>query len=286
MPSIKEYNNKLTSLKNTVKITRTMKMVSASKLRRAQDKQKDASDYAEEVNQLIHQIAGGVELDSHPLLTPRADVKKVLLLVFTSDKGLCGGFNNNLIRFVRLWMEERTDLNVTISCCGRRANNYFADRSPIDTHYENVTAKPDPLDARRISNDVCSAFVAGTYDVVYLVYNKFISPLSQVPHIEPLLPMEKSGIPLENADVARDFIAEPPIDKLLDKLIPKLVVFKILYALLENSAGEHGARMTAMDNATSNANSLIDDYTLRRNRARQAAITTELIEIISGAEAL
>jgi len=287
MASIKEYNVKLKSLKNTVKITKTMKMVAASKLRRAQEAQKDAADYANEVNRLIVQIAGAAEVETHPLLESKPQVKKVLLVLYTSDKGLCGGFNNNLIRDVRLWMKDRPELDVTMSYAGRRGHTYFNKRQEMDTYYEGVTAKPDPMDAKTMSDDVCGAYLADSYDEVYLVYNQFISALAQKPNFEKLLPLQTDvDIPFDSKVVAKDFIAEPPIKELLNHLIPRLVVFKMHYAMLENAAGEHGARMTAMDNATSNANSLIDEYTTRRNRARQAAITTELTEIVAGAEAL
>lgn len=291
MPSIKEYNRKLASLKNTVKITKTMKMVSASKLRRAQDNQKHASDYASEVNELIYRVSGGIEDGSHPLMTPKAAVKKLLVVLFMSDKGLCGGFNNNLIRFTEKYIAEREaeGIDVSLYCCGRRANNHFRrSYNVVNYHEEMQTASPTPKDSVTVSNDACESFQAAEFDQVVLLYNHFLSPLSQKPTLESLLPMSGTDFaPPENAEqLSEEFITEPSVDELIDVLIPKLVDFKIFYAMLETAAGEHGARMTAMDNATTNANNLIDTYKLKRNRARQAAITTELIEIISGAEAL
>ncbi len=291
MASIKEYNRKLSSLKNTVKITKTMKMVSASKLRRAQETEGRAKDYAHQVNNLIYRIAGSVDQEMHPLLTPRAQVRRVLLLVFSSDKGLCGGFNNNLIKFVR---NKRTELEaagkeVALAFCGRRGYLYFANRATVHKNFPDVTAAPNSRNASEIADDLIAAFSDGQFDEVHMLYNHFVSPLSQVPQIDQLLPLPlvtlKDHDPVE-AIKEDDFIAEPPLEELLPRLVPMLVVFKVFYALLENSAGEHGARMTAMDNATTNAGKMIDEYTLLRNRARQAAITTELIEIISGAEAL
>jgi F-type H+-transporting ATPase subunit gamma len=291
MASIKEYNRKLSSLKNTVKITKTMKMVSASKLRRAQEAENRAKAYAHQVNNLIFRIAESVEQDLHPLLMPRENVQHVLLLVFSSDKGLCGGFNNSLIKFVDGEREalEAQGKEVSLAFCGRRGFLYFADRAPVFRNYEGVTASPHSRDATRISDELVEAFTAGHFDEVHMVYNHFVSPLSQMPKIDQLLPLPMAT--LEDHDQveaiqADDFIAEPALPELLMTLVPMLVVFKLFYALLENAAGEHGARMTAMDNATTNANKMIDEYTLLRNRARQAAITTELIEIISGAEAL
>ena len=291
MASIKEYNRKLSSLKNTVKITKTMKMVSASKLRRAQEAENRAQAYAHAVNNLIYRIAESVEQEMHPLLTPHASRKKVLLLVFSSDKGLCGGFNNNLIKYVEA---KRAELlakgrEVQMAFCGRRGFLHFSDRAEVFKHYEGVTATPHSRDATEISEDLIEAFINEQVDEVHMVYNHFASPLSQVPTMDQLLPLPMAT--LQDHDMVEhiqeeEFIAEPQLPELLETLVPMLVVFKLFYGLLENAAGEHGARMTAMDNATTNANKMIDEYTLLRNRARQAAITTELIEIISGAEAL
>ncbi len=291
MASIKEYNRKLSSLKNTVKITKTMKMVAASKLRRAQEAENRAKAYAHAVTNLIFRIAESVEQEMHPLLMPRENPTKVLLLVFSSDKGLCGGFNNNLIKYVGAKQAEleAAGKQVAMAFCGRRGHLDFANRAEVFKNYEGVTAAPRSHDATDISEELIEAFSAGRFDEVHMVYNHFVSPLSQTPRSDQLLPLPMSTLedhdPVE-AIKADDFIAEPELPKLLTTLVPMLVVFKLFYALLENAAGEHGARMTAMDNATTNAGKMIDEYTLKRNRARQAAITTELIEIISGAEAL
>ncbi len=291
MPSIKDYNRKLASLRNTSKITKTMKMVSASKLRKAQESQRKARDFAHEVNQLIHRIAGNVDSSMHPLLEQREQTRKVLLVVFTSDKGLCGGFNNNLIRGVERYLAAHAEDGVAyeLAFCGRRGHMHFASRAKVFKRFDLVSATPRPLDASKISKTLEEKFLGGEYDKVLLYCNQFISPLSQVPRVQQLLPLETPDLPdepLENAPPAADIIAEPGMVDLLQFLVPRLVTFKVFYALLENAAGEHGARMTAMDNATSNAKKLISETLLKRNRARQAAITTELIEIISGAEAL
>lgn len=292
MASIKEYNRKLSSLKNTVKITKTMKMVSASKLRRAQEAENNAKAYAHEVNNLIYRVAGSVEQEMHPLLLPREMAGNILLLVFSSDKGLCGGFNNSLIKFVEGKLDEleAAGKEVSLAFCGRRGYLHFSDRSRVFKNYTGVTATPHSRDATEIAEELGEAFTDGEFDEVHMIYNHFVSPLSQVPQMDQLVPLPMSTLEdhdqVEAIKAEDDFISEPPLETLLSRLIPMLVVFKVFYALLENAAGEHGARMTAMDNATTNANKMIDEYTLLRNRARQAAITTELIEIISGAEAL
>lgn len=291
MPSIKDYNTKISSLKNTSKITKTMKMVSASKLRRAQDAQRKAKDFAREVNRLIHHIADNVDADMHPLLQTRDEVRKVLLVVYTSDKGLCGGFNNNLIRFVEQFLESREGDGVEyhLAFCGRRGFLHFQKRARVFKRFDLVSADPKAHEASTITERVEKAFLRGEFDQVQIVCNQFISPLAQKPQIQQLLPLEPVDLASDGeaeALPAGDLISEPAMADLLHFLVPRLVTFKVFYALLENAAGEHGARMTAMENATNNAMKLIRENTLLRNRARQAAITTELIEIISGAEAL
>ncbi|MGA0334024.1 MAG: ATP synthase F1 subunit gamma [Kiritimatiellia bacterium] len=292
MPSIKDYNRKISSLKNTSKITKTMKMVSASKLRKAQESQRQAKDFAHEVNQLIHRIGGQVDSSMHPLLATAEEVKRVLVVMFTSDKGLCGGFNNNLIRHAEKLLEKHWDdpVEYEFAFIGRRGFAHFQSRVKVWKYFDDIpSASPHSKDAARIAKRLEKAFLEENFDRVIMLCNEFVSPLSQVPQIRPLLPLDTSDLPdeaLENARPDADILAEPEMGKLLSFLIPRLVTFKVFYALLENTAGEHGARMTAMDNATTNAMNLIDENTLLRNRARQAAITTELIEIISGAEAL
>lgn len=288
MASIKEYNNKLTSLKNTSKMTRTMKMVSASKLRRAQDAQRQASEYALRLNQFIARLAASVDARLHPLLHQPTEERRILLLVFTSDRGLCGGFNNNLIRMLRQWIarNQHRYAHIGLSFCGRRGYAYFRKRAVVEDYFEDVTAAPAFASARRIGQRISEQFVDGEYDSVYFVYNVFKSALSQTPVIQKALPFESTEFLEGGEQIPSDYIFEPEQQILLDRLLPRTLYFKIYYALLENAAGEHGARMTAMDNATTNAKNLIETYTLLRNRARQAAITTELTEIVAGAEAL
>jgi F-type H+-transporting ATPase subunit gamma len=287
MPSIKEYDVKLKSLKNTQKMTKTMKMVSASKLRRAQEAQRNAMDYAARVEGLIARLAASVESAAHPLLEQRVP-KRALILLYTSDRGLCAGFNNNLIKFVGRWLAQNADKypdGVELSFCGRRGFSHFKSRATVAKNYEDTTKAPDFLEARKIGQQIREKFEGGYYDEVYLAYNIFHSPLSQEPTLNKLLPVEANV--LEGGEkVNADYIFEPAQEEMLKTVLPRAVYFKIFNAFLENSAGEHGARMTAMDNATNNADDLIKTYTLRRNRARQAAITTELTEIVAGAEAL
>lgn len=289
MPSLKEYKEKLASLKNTRKMTKTMKMVAASKLYRTMDAQRKATAMVEQARRVIRRMMRSVDESEHPLFHAREEVKRILVLVITSDKGLCGGFNSNLIKAVTRWMNEpeRKNLEIVVSCAGRRGHIFFRSRRPIHRNYEGVTNKPGFHHAEEIGAEMRAEFLAGQFDEVYLAYNHFINPISQKPAIDKILPIAAAQI--EDGDktpMELDYILEPSREVLLNRLLPVVVNYRIYYALLENAAGENGARMTAMDNATANAGQLIDLYTLLRNRARQAAITTELTEIISGAEAL
>ena len=265
-----------------------MKLVAASKLRQAQYAQAKAKIYAAELTALIARLAASVESASHPLLTKRDPVKNVLMLVVTSDKGLAGGFNNNLSKQAFAWYKAQKSnfAKIDFSFCGKRGFMFFKNRTGAKKHYEGVTHKPQFLNAERIGKELVDAFMSNEYQEVYLAYNRFNNPLSQTPQIEKILPIEAPSLLKGGKAFSADYIFEPLQDELLEFLIPKYFYFRIYYALLENSAGEHGARMTAMDKATQSASDLIDKYTLLRNRARQAAITKELIEIVSGAEAL
>lgn len=288
MPSLKEYKAKLASLNNTRKITKTMKMVAASKLYRTMDAQRKATQYAAKLEELISRLAASVDPRANPLLQARPEPRSALLIVMMSDKGLCGGFNNNLIKHVSRWHQHPAQQakKVKLSFAGRRGWLFFRNRAVVQKHYENITGRPTPADALRISQEATRGFLNGEFDEIYLAYNHFINPLSQKPLIKKLLPIEAHSISAAEEKIHDLFILEPQEHELLATLLPQVIQFEIFFALLENAAGENGARMTAMDNATNNANKMIRLYTLLRNRARQASITKELIEIVSGAEAL
>ncbi len=282
---IREFNKKIVSLKNTRKMTKTMKMVSASKFKRAHKAQSNALDYAARLTDLMARLSASAQ-GQHPLMKTSKTVKNALLVVFTSDKGLCGGFNNNLIRVVRRWLPEQKFTKLEVSFCGRRGYMSLRRSVTVKKYYENITAKPAFADALAASREIADTFLKGEYDEVYLAYNRFNSPISQTPVVERLLPLSSEGMTAAKSTTTADYMYEPEEAELFAFLVPKFLDFKIYFTLLENAAGEHGARMAAMDNASKNTAELIDKYTLLRNRARQASITTELIEIISGAEAL
>ena len=271
-------------------MTKTMKMVSASKLRKAHLAQASAKHYAEKITDLISRVSISVDSTLHPLLdNSRKQVNKILIVLFTSNKGLCGSFNNALNRQVASWMEEHRQQyqQMDLSCCGKRGFMFFRRRCTIKTQYENrITENPDFSDAIKIGDELAKNFVSGQYDEIYLAYNQFFNPISQKANFLKILPIDPTTFIKKEAQTAVDYLFEPPAEILLSFLIPHYLYFRIYFTLLENSAGEHGARMTAMDNASKNTAELIGRYTLLRNRARQAAITTELIEIVSGAEAL
>jgi len=287
MPSLKEYNVKIASLKNTAKVTKTMNMVSSAKLRKAQEAQNNSRLYADQLKGVIGRLASAAGSDTHPLMQVAAEAKKALVVVFASDKGLCAGFNNNLVKFVKRWLADAGQAFETVDfiTTSKRATNGVKDLGNIIKKLEDVAGTPTFAIAKEIGDLAQEKFVGGDYDEVYLIYNVFVSTLSQKPTAEKILPMTAAEAEDGSAQEA-DYIYEPSRTELLSYLLPKTVNFAFFSAFLESAAGEHAARMAAMDSATTNANNLIDTNTTLRNRARQAQITTELTEIVAGAESL
>jgi F-type H+-transporting ATPase subunit gamma len=284
MASLKAIRKRISSVKSTQKITKAMKMVSAAKLRRAQDAATAARPYAEKLTGLLHNVAGRVGATAHPLLANRPEVRTIHLLVVTADRGLCGGYNTNIIRKTEQFLNEQGRDRVRLTIVGRRGFDYFK-RRPVtiaDKHI-NMFGGPNSELARRIAEQLSREFADGSTDAVYVVYNQFRSALVQVPTLQQLLPITPDTT--HGADTA-DYRYEPDATALLDRLLRQYVTVLIHRAFLEATASEHGARMTAMDSATSNASDMIDRLTLEMNRARQATITRELMEIVGGAEAL
>jgi len=289
MLTLKEYNIKLARLKNTRKMTKTMKMVSANKLRKAQKAQKDVNTFEQKLNSIVNRIGVEINIEDHPLLNPRRTVSKVLIIVFTSDKGLCGGFNSNLNRKTAEWMSQNSSRfkHIEMSFSGRRGFLFFKNRFTVRKYYEGIAVKPQFADAQCIGNELQTAFLNGQFDEIYVAYNQFAGVLSHKPVIEKLLPLDWTLFHSNSKQMEEEmWIYEPARKQLIMITIPKLITLKIFSILIGTSAGEHGARMTAMDNATRNADELIEHFTLLRNRARQSKITKELTEIVGGAEAL
>lgn len=286
MPSLKEYNVKIASLKNTAKVTKTMNMVSSAKLRKAQDAQNNSKLYADQLKGVIGRLASASASDSHPLMQVAEEAKKVLVVAYASDKGLCAGFNNNLIKFVKKWLatDGQSFDKIDFITTSKRATNGIKESANVIKSLEDVAATPTFSIAKEIGDMAQEKFISGEYDEVYLIYNVFESALSQKPTAEKILPM--TAAEADDSDQEADYIYEPSRTELLSYLLPKTLNFTVFSAFLESAAGEHAARMAAMDSATTNANKLIDTNTTLRNRARQAQITTELTEIVAGAESL
>ena len=295
MPTIKELRLRIKSLQNTSKITSAMKMVSAARLRRAQDAFNRNKPYAEKMQELLEQVTASFQDLDHPLMKVR-DQKRVRYIVVASDRGLCGSFNNNLLKFF-LRSLDAAKANEALGL-GRRSKDFVARNLHLakaaklsETLNLNV---PTYANALEVATNAIQDFTSGEVDAVYLVYNKYNSVLSQTPILMQMLPFakpakaaaSKSAKQDKGAGMRLDYIVEPNPADVFAELLPKLVVIQVLRALLENAVGEHTARMTAMDAATKNTKELIGSLTLKMNRARQAAITKELIEIVSGAEAL
>jgi F-type H+-transporting ATPase subunit gamma len=302
MPSLKAIRKRIASVKSTQKITRAMKMVAGARLNRAQQRILALRPYAVKTQQVLQRCtaeaateASGADesagaAHAHPLLARRPE-KSVVLVVLTSDRGLCGAFNTNINKTAeREWhRREGEGQKVQLALVGRKGRDYFRRRNaPIFHVFQGVWDKLDVDQARIVAKTVLAPFLAGDADTIYLVYNEFKSAMTQRVVVESLLPVgHGSEIEGEPADrPLDDFLFEPTRDALLDRLVPMYVEISVLRALYESSASEHGARMTAMDSATNNAKEMIATLTLQYNRARQAAITKELMEIIGGAEAL
>jgi len=284
MASLKIIRKRITSVKSTQKITKAMKMVAAAKLRRAQEAAEAARPYADKITSLLRNVAARVEATSHPLLQQRPEQRHIDLVLVTADRGLCGGYNTNLIRKAETFVHEHGADKVRITVVGRRGFDYFKKRPvTVAEKYINLFRGPDSELAQRLATHLATEYAAERSDGVYVIYSHFRSPLVQVPTVQQILPIvAEEGA----AKDTTDYLYEPSEAELLDRLLHRYITVMFLHAFLEAVASEHGARMTAMDSATSNASDMINRLTLEMNRARQAAITKELMEIIGGAEAL
>jgi len=287
MANLRAIRKRVSSVKSTQQITRAMKMVSAAKLRRAQDAVNAARPYARKMREVVTAVAGRAGADAHPLLTVR-EAKKLALLVVTSDRGLCGSFNSGLTRAVHRFLNEHRDEyeEITLFVVGRKGRDFFRRREiPIRKEYVGVLGSVSRQHAETIAGDLVGGFLSGEFDEVQIAFNEFRSAISQIVRFEKMFPIALESSEKTAGDGV-DYLYEPSREEILATLLPKYVQTTILRVLLESVAGEFGARMTAMDSATNNAVDMIARLTLQMNRARQATITTELTEIVSGAEAL
>jgi F-type H+-transporting ATPase subunit gamma len=287
MPTLKEVKVKIGAVKKTAQITKAMNMVAAAKLRGAQMKMENFRPYTEKFNAAMGNLSGNMEAGQFPLMEAR-EVRTVELVVVTSDRGLCGSFNANILkRAERLIKQyEAAGKKVSLVCVGKKGNSMLRKTGKVRKAYTDIMGTFQMYNARTIAQDVAANFLAGGADEVRLVYGKFLSVATQAPTEEVLLPVQ----PAEQAAGAEarggDYIYEPSPAEIMEVLLPLYLNVMVYHAMLEVGASEHAARMTAMDNATKACKDIIHNLTLLYNKARQAGITNELMDIVGGAEAL
>jgi F-type H+-transporting ATPase subunit gamma len=288
MPSLKAIRNRIKSVKNTQKITRAMKLVAAAKLKRAQDAVVASRPYAVRLRAVVASLAGSVDPELYPLFRTTPTPKRCLLIPMTSDRGLAGAFNSSVLRRTEAFLRDSKDSyeEIGVAPIGRKGREYFRRRgTPTYTDLRDLMSGPNRGSALAVAAELSRLFTTGEVDEVYLIFNEFKSALTQTVIVEPLLPLSADKLAGQDSPTT-EMKYEPNREELLGKLLPRFVQSNVLRALLESQASELGARMTAMDNASKNAAEIIGTMTLVMNRARQAIITTELMEITSGAESL
>jgi len=284
MATLKAIRRRVASVRNIQQITKAMKMISAARLRRAQDAALAARPYAERLEAVLQNLASQSATLSHPLLEAREE-KNVDLILITSDRGLCGGFNSSLIRTAEAFVRQRPGQKITLSLVGRRGFDYFRRRSvTLGEQHINLFGKLTATLAHEIGARLSQRFLNGETDGVYVLYARFRSAVSQIPTTDKILPVSAKEITSERASL--EYLYEPAPQELIASLLTRYIDMLIYRAMLESVASEHGARMTAMENATNNAVDMINRLTLDMNRARQAGITRELLEIVSTSEVL
>lgn len=287
MATLRDIKRRINAVKNTKQITKAMKMVAASKLRRAQTRMLEMRAYADKMNSVIASLSGESE-SLHPLLTVRSR-KTVEVIVMTSDRGLCGAFNSNILKTAAKFIAElkKEGFNISINAVGKKAFDYFKRRDiPMRKTWTGLSGKGIYSDVQKVAVDVIDNYVNETIDEVFLIYNEFKTVMAQkvtTAKLLPVAPMEPSG---EKAEMPASFIYEPSREDILNQLLPKNVEVQVYRSILESQASEEAARMTAMGNATQNADEMIGRLTLQYNKARQANITKELMDIVGGVEAL
>ena len=293
MPNLKDLKTRIASVKSTRKITSAMKMVAASKLRRAQELAESSRVYSESLGFILSSLAGGSKDNSDlpEILVGRQNPKVALLVINSSDRGLCGGFNSSLFRSAVNWIKEKKSqgIEVKLMPIGKKASAFYK-RSDIEVleNFEDLNTNDRQIEvSEQVKNKITDLFESKSIDEVFILYNKFISAIAQEPTYKSLIPLEQAASD-DNApeDNNSSFEFEPDKNELLEYLIPRNFLTQVYGSILESSAAEHAARMTSMDNATRNAGDMIEGLTMTYNRTRQAVITKELIEIISGAEAV
>jgi F-type H+-transporting ATPase subunit gamma len=293
MPNLKDLKTRISSVKSTRKITSAMKMVAASKLRRAQELAESSRVYSESLGFILSSLSGGSKDNSDlpEVLVGRVNPKVALLIINSSDRGLCGGFNSSLFRSAIAWIKDKKSqgIEVKLMPIGKKASAFYK-RSELEVleNFEDINTNDRQLEvSENVKNKISELFESQVIDEVSILYNKFVSAIAQEPTFKSLIPLEQSQSEESSEESTNSsFEFEPDKNELLEYLIPRNFMTQIYGSILESSAAEHAARMTSMDNATRNAGDMIDSLTMTYNRTRQAVITKELIEIISGAEAV
>ena len=293
MASLDDLKKRISSVKSTQKITKAMKMVAASKLRRAQESAEKGRPYSDKMNNIILNLSNSIsdKENSPKLLAGSGEDKVHLCIVMTSDRGLCGGFNTNIIKKAKLYFQKIIDTGKTLKIITVGSKGYDQlKRVYKDNIIEKISFKDSKninyFDASKVGKIIIDKFEKKEFDVCTIFYNQFKNVITQIPQEQQIIPLKTSEIKKEDSSSVDNYEFEPEEDEILSNLLPKNISTQIFKAMLENSASEQGSRMTAMDNATRNAGEMVDKLTIRYNRSRQAAITKELIEIISGAESL
>tara|TARA_B100000945_G_C20373162_1_gene593191 strand:- start:345 stop:1208 length:864 start_codon:yes stop_codon:yes gene_type:complete len=285
MANLKEIRNRIGSVSSTMQITSAMKMVSAAKLKKAQDSIIAMRPYSIKLTELIQSLTSSNSLDADNILSTKREIKKILILVITSNRGLCGAFNSNIIKEVQFLIENKFKLSkVSLITIGKKATEFFAKKNLVFSSHDEIYDDLNYDNVSNIAQKIIDSFVEGTFDKVMLVYNQFKNAATQIIKSEGFLPLENETSD-QNSEV-HNYIYEPSEELVLNELIPKSLKIQLLKAIKDSVASEHGARMTAMHKATDNATELRDQLKLSYNKARQAAITNEILEIVGGAEAL
>ncbi len=287
MPNLKDIRKRIVTVRNTQQITKAMKMVAAAKLRRAQEAAENARPYSSRLTELLGALVASQGEDAHPFFGAGSQAPAHVVLL-TSDRGLCGAYNSNLIRTTEGFLASEAGGEAKLTTCGRRGFDYFKKRigERIVASHINLSKGFNAELAKVVAEDVAERFLSGQAGTVHLVYARFRSAVSQIPVVEQLLPVPRGQAGGEEGAEVADYVYEPDAGAVLASLAARYVETQVLQAMLEAMASEHGARMSAMDSASNNAADMIDRLTLAMNRARQASITTELMEIVGGAEAL
>jgi F-type H+-transporting ATPase subunit gamma len=290
MPSLIDIRRRVRAVKSTQQITKAMKMVAASRLRRAQERTQQARPFAIEMKRVLNSLASRVDPSAHPLLDERATPQaggKALLIVITADRGLCGSFNTNVIKAAGTFITETPGRQVALGLVGRRGRDFFARRG-FQVLYEqvNLFAQLKYDNAKHIADAAMDLFTSGQVDAVYLVHNEFKSVMVQAVVVEQLLPIPRGTFAEDKGTPPVEYLYEPAPQELFKHLLPSYVEVQVFRALLESNAAFYAAQMTAMDAATRNSGEMIEQLTLYMNKVRQAAITREIIEVVSGAQAL